>query len=464
MTRLSMPISAFGQPIGGAVGETMGRCTAPPPYQMFPTVNSSSTDRYVAVVDGLSSGSLLAPVLRERGYSVVHVRSSVAWRTPNIASFVPEDYDVQLVHRGDPYHMTRESQWLTECAMSLAKYAPLAVFAGAESGVILADYLSDRLALPSNGVQQSQARRNKSLMAAAIEDAGVDVARYLRAHSAYEILQWMRINEIEWPVFLKPETSGGTRGVAACYDDQQVLRTFNLLYGKPNGYGIIDDAVLAQEYIKGTEYAFNTVSVDGRHHATGIWEYGRTLVRGAATVYDWDKILPFHGEVQDRLTEYGFKVLNALGVRHGPAHLEIKDTPDGPRLIEMGARLYGSRLPLLEMQATNRRTVELAIDALLNPHALAPLTTGYDLLKHAAVVTLKSEREGGRMSHAYVGRVRELEGHHHDWFVEPGTLLKRTIDTSGEIGEVWLLHPDEAAVGRSMRTLREWERSGCFVE
>lgn len=46
--------------------------------------------------------------------------------------------------------------------------------------------------------------------------------------------------------------------------------------------------------------------------------------------------------VVDVLFSYVCQVLDATGVRNGPAHVEVMITDDGPRLIEIGARLAGA--------------------------------------------------------------------------------------------------------------------------
>ena len=41
-------------------------------------------------------------------------------------------------------------------------------------------------------------------------------------------------------------------------------------------------------------------------------------------------------------------MLDALEVRHGPSHMEVKMTPTGPCLVEVGARCHG-----LEVRASD---------------------------------------------------------------------------------------------------------------
>ena len=36
--------------------------------------------------------------------------------------------------------------------------------------------------------------------------------------------------------------------------------------------------------------------------------------------------------------------INALGIKNGPAHVEIKVTSQGPKIVEVGARLGGDHI------------------------------------------------------------------------------------------------------------------------
>ena len=53
---------------------------------------------------------------------------------------------------------------LTRCSLLFSPLLSSALFAGAETGVELADVLSNRLGLASNGEDLSLCRRNKHLM------------------------------------------------------------------------------------------------------------------------------------------------------------------------------------------------------------------------------------------------------------------------------------------------------------
>lgn len=410
----------------------------------------------VVVVDGYSSGNLLAPALRAQGYGVVHVHSEPNYPLPPYKpTFREEDYDRDL-HFGGKF---RELLDLVE------GFSPLAVIAGTESGVSLADKLSAALGTPNNGLSLSQARRDKFEMGEAIQKAGLRSPKQFRSDSLEEILGWVSSHG-RWPVVLKPLMSAGTEDVYICHNRKEVEMAFGNIYGKQNKMGILNDFVLVQEYIPGKEFAVNTVSSKGRHVVTDIWLYEKHEIKGGATVYDVDWLLPFEGEEQAQLVPYAFRVLDALGLRHGSAHLEIKLPPDGgPVLIEMGARLYGGGFPALAGQATGQSQVELSLMTYLNPERFPPASEGYRLRKHAAVLQLQSQGKGGRLSFRMLGGLRKLPGVSRVTFsFGEGDLLPRSKDLSTYVGAVELLHPDPEVLKKTIQTIREWEKQGLFEQ
>src|SRR6266545_1846753 len=105
--------------------------------------------QYGAVVDAYSVGKYLPAAFRRLGASVVHVQS-----TPRpIPTVPPPDltpYLGNVIYAG-----------LKETAKRLAEYAPVCVVPGQETGVPLADLLSEYMGLPGNGSALSAARRDK---------------------------------------------------------------------------------------------------------------------------------------------------------------------------------------------------------------------------------------------------------------------------------------------------------------
>merc|ERR1712118_449555 len=68
------------------------------------------------------------------------------------------------------------------------------------------------------------------------------------------------------------------------------------------------------------------------------------------------------GDIQDQLVDYTFKMLDAVGFKHGPSHNEIMFTERGPILIEVNARMHGVQGPRVIELSTGTNKADYACD------------------------------------------------------------------------------------------------------
>ncbi|MEU2424028.1 hypothetical protein ABZ619_23890 [Streptomyces sp. NPDC007851] len=140
---------------------------------------------------------------------------------------------------------------------------------------------------------------------------------------------------------VKPPWGALGHGVRFCDGPDDSAAALTALRGTTSAFGDRITEVVAQEYLVGAEYVVNTVSCEGVHTVTDVWSTDRVSANGVRDLVVAQVLLRHEDPVVDDLVRYGFQVLDALGVRFGAAHLEIKLTPDGPRLVEAGARPSG---------------------------------------------------------------------------------------------------------------------------
>ena len=89
-------------------------------------------------------------------------------------------------------------------------------------------------------------------------------------------------------------------------------------------------------------YVVDMVSRDGVHKVVAIWAYDRRPVNGAGFVCFGQRLLTVADEAEcSALISYQLGVLNALGIKHGPTHGEVKWCKGEPVLVEVGARCHG---------------------------------------------------------------------------------------------------------------------------
>lgn len=335
-------------------------------------------------------------------------------------SFAALDVDVVQV-KGDPelplfgaemkYLATSTGADPATLAGELARYSPIAVVAGMETDVLLADALSERLGLATNGTALSSARRNKYDMAEALRRAGVRCAEQFKSDRASDIVAWAQAAG-RYPVVVKPLASAATDSVAICVDAGQVREAAEAILGSETIWGESNDEVLIQSYLDGVEYVVDMVSWQGRRYTCGVWEYHKRLV-GVRNLYDYEMALPPEDSRVPELVGYVDSALRALGIEYGPTHAEVIITADGPTLVEVGARTAGNLHPGFSDECLGSNQAYLAALAYSRPQEFLDTYADrcYTLLRQACVYNPATELEGvvQRVDDHVVAQIKQLD-------------------------------------------------------
>ncbi|MFE7609734.1 ATP-grasp domain-containing protein [Streptomyces celluloflavus] len=412
----------------------------------------------VALVDAYSSAHRLAPLFRERGYRCVHVRSTPVIPAVYAGSFVAGDFAAEVVHDGA----------LDDTVRQLRAQRPVALLAGIESGVELADELSEALGLRTNGTALSAARRDKFRMAEAVRAAGLRAARQLLTADEDELRAWYeemaREQGSAGRVVVKPVKSAGNDGVFFCDSPEEAGAAFRAIVGTRSALSLENDAVLAQEYLWGGEFYVNTVSLDGVHHVCDVWKTSHLHANGVRDLLDGAWLLERHGPVQDRLVRYACGVLDALGIRNGPSHTELKLTPDGPCLIETGARVCGGDLPNLVRRAVGESQLEWTADAYTDPERFrSRAQTPYTVREFVSSQAVVAPRPGTLLGYPRLDEVKALESFHEvKMAVAPGERVHRTVNDFTIPLLINLAHPVQDVVLRDFGTVRYLDGEGFY--
>lgn len=409
----------------------------------------------VVIVDVYAPTARLARAFADAGCAVVGLYSTpeppIAYRRlgglPDRAVFVDT-----VVHHGD----------LEQTRATIAEYDPIAVVTGGETGVELADQLSEALGLATNGTARSAARRDKYLQIEAVRGAGLAGARQLLATDAEQLARWHRA--LGGRIVVKPRRSAGNDGVSFCDTPEQSVRALRAVDGTMTIFSTRNEGVVAQEYLTGTEYVVNTVSRDGRHRATDLWRYVKISANGVRDRISAAVAVPPHAPERAGLVSYACRVLDALQIRHGPAHHEIILTADGPCLVEVGARLCGADTAAQARLAFGESQVERTVAAYLDPQAfLATVDAPQRLRRHVAMAFLTSPVTGTLRDYPLLERVRELESHHDIQFgVRPGEHLPLTVNDTTEPMMVVLSGAVAEAVERDLATVGWLDGHGFY--
>ena len=419
----------------------------------------------VVVVDGYSSGRLLASALRDVGFQVVHVHATGDTPKKFLSTFWSRSYERILAYDGN----------LSSLVGKLRNVNVVAVLPGTDTGVLLADVLSTALnrldpRIPSNGIEH--ARKNKFEMQERIKARGLDSIRQVLTSNVGKSIGWVRGQELlkgpEPLVVIKPLASAGGESVLYPKSEAEIRRIFRRLLKTTDGLGNVNAQLLTQEKLLGPEFALNSTIWNGRVLYTDIWQYHKRVTPTGRVIYDFDLLLPYEGEVQNELRAYDRKVLSALGIRHGNSHSEIKMVEDrGPVLIESNNRPMGATQPVLAKFATGRNQIEMTALALADPRGFRKLLPAYAMRKNAIVFSIANLYDRPMRLRPEAREVlRTLPGFFEDLLgIEPGLIAAPTEDMFNAVGEVWLLHENLDVLMKTVDELHAMEQDGrLFTE
>jgi len=407
------------------------------------------------IVDAYSTANKLAGVINAYGYPCVHIQSNSFIPEVLQRSFRPCDFIDNFVCDKTPeslHHQILERKYEIKC-----------VITGAESGVLLSDYLANKFNVPGNDVNSSTSRRNKYEMTETLKSNSLNHIRQIKTQSIEEVYKWVRENKIN-PVVLKPLLSSGTNGFHICHSESDIERAFKSLYQSKDVFGNINHEILVQEYIEGQEYCVNMVSYEGKHCLSEIWKTDKQISKHSK-VYDLETLLTEDNEHFSILFEYAKEVLRVLKISYGPSHLEIFVQSDGtPVLVEAAARFMGAMELALITKAYGTNAILLTAEAYLKTDSFiknlqAPRPK---IMKYPAMVQLISSQEKeGILKEWCFDQLKHLKTFHGiDVYMKSGGHIQQTIDSGSALGLVYLVGDSMDEILSDYSLIRSMEKRG----
>jgi len=261
--------------------------------------------------------------------------------------------------------------------------------------------------------------------------------------------------------------SAGSDHVYVCRNPQQVHKRFNEIMEGTSLLGKSNVEIVLQEFLEGKEYVVDTVSLNGVHKCVAIWEYDKRPVNGRDFVYFGCRLKSAEEKKFKDLIQYEFKVLDALGMKNGAGHGEVVSTPDGPKLVEVGARCHGAEgdwVPLCN-RGLGYSQVKVLVDTYLDPEAfhttpVEPILNDWHCMK----CDLVSYEEGILAGLPLLGEVQALKTYlHMDMLAKIGKRIFKTVDCVTIPGSVLLAGQDRFEVEADFLRIHEMtEKPGFF--
>lgn len=202
----------------------------------------------------------------------------------------------------------------------------------------------DIAAVPGMGLEVVRRFRDKSVMKQLLRDHGVPCARHARVESPDDARRLVDV--VGFPVIIKPVDGLGTRSTFRISSADELEKALAAMHPSPGNPWQIE------EFLKGTEHSFETVTIAGQH----VWSSSTNYLPGPLDAMEnpWIQycvVLPRETVNLDRFRSVNHAALDALGMQTGLSHMEWFIRTDGSVAVnEVGARPPGVNImPLMSL-------------------------------------------------------------------------------------------------------------------
>ena len=214
-----------------------------------------------------------------------------------------------------------------------------------DGGALLAAAASRRLELPHNPLAAVEATRNKSLLRRTLAAAGLPSPRFWDIPTDSDPAQIA--GSLEFPVVLKPLALSGSRGVIRADHPASFVEAFERLRGilaepvNARECGPLGGRILVESYIPGIEVSVEGLLSGGKLQVLAIFDKPDPLEGPffEETIYVTPSRLSL--EEQELVSARTARAAQALGLRDGPIHAELRLNDDGAFPIDIAARSIG---------------------------------------------------------------------------------------------------------------------------
>ena len=221
---------------------------------------------------------------------------------------------------------------------------------------------SDRLGLHSIDYETAVKATDKYDMIKAFKEHDVPSPWYYLI-STFDDLKALD-GKLEYPCIMKPTDNAGSHGVVKVESFEELVKSYEYSH-ESSRHG----NVIVEEYLDGPEVSVEVMVVDG---VVNVLQITDKLTTGAPYFVELGHSQPSQlpADVQEQIRDVATRACKAVGIRKGPAHVEMKvTTKNGPKMVELGARMGGDNITT----------------------SLVPLSTGIDMVQATIRVALGEE-------------------------------------------------------------------------
>lgn len=289
------------------------------------------------------------------------------------------------------------------------------VYCLADDGLMLSDIVIDDFYLSKDG---------KIEMIKCFKEHGINSPWYFVIDKNYNEIS----KKITFPCIFKPADNSASRGVCLVQQESEIEKAYE--YSKSfsrNG------RVLVEEYMQGPEVSVEVLIWKNNPHVIAVTD---KITTGAPYFVEMGHNEPSSLSDEDivKIKNLAASAVKAVGIDNGQGHVEIILTKEGPKVVELGARLGGDFIT----------------------SDLVPLSTGVDMLKETLSIAC-GEEPNLNIKFSKGSAIRFIN-------VDIGTILDiKGIDRARSIPGVKRIEFFKEVGDQSVEVHNSLDRVGCLI-
>lgn len=378
--------------------------------------------KYILIIEKNTSGIIGLKKAKERGLHVIYMTSNKFTKvSSDEMNYIDEVIEIDT----NNIELT-----IQKCIELKSKMNIVGVMTFLEYSVPVAAHVAKALNLPGISIESANLTRNKYLMREALSRGNVPIPIYKPVQSLDEANQ--SALSIGFPNVIKVINMASSRNVFENNNMQDLEKHFGIVVNsQPPGGVKKEDICLIEEYLEGQEFSVETVYFNGQTHIINLT---KKIVKGDKTFVEIGHVVPTKLDIntQENIYKVIRAAIDALGLNFGVTHTEFKLTAEGPKIVEIAARLGGDHIPEIVELALGIDLWDISISLALNEK-----------------VDLTPKKNAGAVIYYYTanpGEIERIEGVEHvkdlpgirkvSLEVEAGNIVNRLESSNDRLGYI----------------------------
>ncbi len=247
---------------------------------------------------------------------------------PNAIGFREEGIEKEVISTIDiPAVLEAAKRHRIDGIMTLASDMPMRTVA----------CIGKELGLPAISEEAAFRATDKYAMRKALKQNNVPVPDFFGVQTVDELRA--AVSKLPGEQYImKPADSSGSRGVHLLCRTEDPVGEFRetLRFSRSN-------TVVVEEFMMGPEVSVESITAKGKTDIIAITD---KIIVGDGNFTEIGHTQPsmLGWEIQEEIKRVVRQTITAIGIDHSPSHTELKVTPSGVKVVEIGARLGGDNI------------------------------------------------------------------------------------------------------------------------